>query len=246
MHPLIGVTSGRRMVPSTKGETRATVLYTTYTTMVRRAGGIPVILTPGPGEEAEGVIAQLDGLLLSGGGDVDPAHYGGDAHETVYGVDPTRDDYELALARTARERRLPTLAICRGMQIANVAFGGTLIEDIPTSEPSALQHRVPGQGTIEPQHSVTLEPDSAVARALGEGNVEVNTIHHQALRVVADGFRVVGRAPDGMIEAIEPLDGAWPMWGVQWHPEYLGANDLPSLGLFRALVGAARSIGSEA
>jgi putative glutamine amidotransferase len=239
MQPIIGVTSGRRMVTSTKGETRATVLYTTYTNMVRHAGGMPVVLTPGPADEASSIIARLDGLILSGGGDVAPSIYGGVAHEAVYEVDPLRDEYELALARAAHDRRLPMLAICRGMQVANVAFGGTLIEDIPSESASALEHQIGGPGTVTPHHVVKIAPGSAVAAAVGTETPNVNTIHHQALRVVADVFRLVGEAPDGIAEAIESADDEWPMWGVQWHPEYLGQHDGPSLRLFETLVDAA-------
>lgn len=236
---MIGVTSGRRMVPSTKGETRATVLYTTYTSMVSRAGGLPVILTPGSADDARATIERLDGLLLSGGGDVDPSRYDGSPVETLYGVDPLRDEYEIALARAARDTGLPTLAICRGMQVLNVALGGSLVEDISSHDPAALQHRVEGLGTVQPQHSVSLDPASAVAAALGTAEPEVNTVHHQAIRDLGEGLRTVGRAPDGIIEALEPTDD-WSMWGVQWHPEYLGPDDEPSIALFRTLVEAAR------
>jgi putative glutamine amidotransferase len=226
------------MVPSTKGETRATVLYTTYTSMVSRAGGLPVILTPGSTDEAATVIGRLDGLLLSGGGDVDPSRYDGSPVETLYGVDPLRDEYEIALTRAARDAGLPTLAICRGMQVLNVALGGSLIEDISTEDPRALQHRVEGIGTVEPQHSVAIEPDSAVAAALGTAEPKVNTVHHQAIRDLGEGLRTVGIASDGIIEAVESTDD-WQLWCVQWHPEYLGPDDEPSLALFRTLVEAA-------
>lgn len=236
---MIGLTSGRRMVASTKGETRATVLYTTYSSMIRHAGGIPVILTPGPAAEAGAVVARLNGLLMSGGGDVAPSRYGGSPHETVYGVDPLRDEYEFALAAAAYEARLPTLAICRGMQAVNVAFGGTLMEDISSEDPSMLEHRIAGPGTATHQHEVKLDPLSDLATTLGIDSVATNTVHHQALRDVAGIFKVVGRAPDGIIEAIEPIKGDWKMWAVQWHPEYLGEHDEPSMDLFRAFVRAA-------
>ena len=239
MQPIIGVSSGRRMVTSPVGETRAHVLYTTYTGMIRRAGGLPIVLTPGPPEEAEAILGRIDGLLLAGGGDVDPARYGGYTHETVYAVDPLRDEFEVALARGAAERRLPTLAICRGMQITNVALGGTLIVDIGVTYPDALEHRRHGPAVVEPQHTVTVEPGSTTSKALGTDIVETNTIHHQALRDVAGGLRVTARAHDGIIEAVEPTDDDWPMWGVQWHPEYLGEGDSPSLAIFEALVVAA-------
>lgn len=239
MPPIIGISSARRMITSSAGETRAHVLYTTYTGMIRRAGGLPILLTPGPPDEAEAVLDQIDGLLLSGGGDVDPALYDGTPHEALYDVDPLRDDFELALARGAAERRLPLLAICRGMQITNVALGGTLIEDIATTHPEALEHRRHGPAVTEPQHEVTVTPGSTTAKALDSETVEANTIHHQALRDVATALRVTARAPDGIIEAVEPTDEEWPMWGVQWHPEYLGESDRPSLSLFEALVAAA-------
>ena len=239
MQPIIGVSSGRRMVTSSAGETRAHVLYTTYTSMIRQADGLPVVLTPGPATEVEALLDRLDGLLLPGGGDIDPVCYGGAQHEAVYGVEPLRDEFELALVLGAAQRKLPTLAICRGMQIANVALGGSLIEDIKSTDPDTVEHRRPGHRATEPQHTVELDPDSTTARALGKDRVEANTIHHQALRDVAGQLRVTGRAPDGIIEAVEPTDASWLMWGVQWHPEWLGRDDEPSLGLFRAFVAAA-------
>ena len=229
MQPIIGVTSTRCMVTSSAGETRAHVLYTTYTGLIREVGGIPV----------ETLLDSIDGLLLSGGGDIDPRAYGGIPHESVYAVDPLRDEFELGLARGAAERYLPTLAICRGMQITNVAFGGTLFEDIKTQSSNALEHRRTGRSATEPQHSVELDSDSTTANALGKDLVDVNTIHHQAVRVVAQPFRVTGQTEDGIIESMEPIDSSWPMWGVQWHPEWLGKDDEPSFGLFRTFVAAA-------
>lgn len=216
-------------------------MYGTYTRMVREAGGLPVVLVPGHADEAVEVLDRIDGLLLTGGGDVDPAVYGGSPHESVYSVDPLRDEFEIALVLAAAERRMPTLGICRGLQVANVALGGTLYEDIKARVPGALEHRRHGPSVSEPQHRVELEPDSTTATAIGKDTVEVNTVHHQALHDVADRLRVTGRAPDGVIESVEPIDTTWPMWAVQWHPEYLGPDDEPSLSLFRAFVAAARS-----
>jgi len=227
------------MVTSPAGESDAHVLYTTYTGMIRTAGGLPVVVTPGATDEVDTLLDRLDGLVLSGGGDIDPALFGGNTHKSVYEVDPLRDEFELAMMRGAAERRLPTLAIFRGMQVANVAFGGTLFEDIHEHLPEALEHWSDGPAATAPQHRVEVDADSTTATALGKDAVEVNTIHHQALRQVAVEFRVTGRSPDGVIESIEPADAAWPMWAVQWHPEYLGADDDPSLSLFRALIAAA-------
>ena len=239
MPPIIGVSSGRRMAKSPEGLTRAHVLFTTYTEMIRSAGGLPVILTPGPSTEAEAALDGIDALLLSGGGDVDPSLYGGKDHESIYAVDRGRDEYEIALARGAAARRLPTLAICRGMQVLNVALGGTLIEDLGSEQPDAMQHWTRGRAVTEPQHMVEIEPGSTTAKALETDAVTVNTIHHQGIRVLAPSLRVTGRSSDRVIEAVEPRDDAWPLWGVQWHPEYLGEGHRPSVALFEALVSAA-------
>jgi putative glutamine amidotransferase len=206
--------------------------------MVRRAGGLPVLLTPGPSEQVHDLLGRLDGLVLTGGGDLDPATYGGIAHESVYGVDRERDDFELALARAAAERRFPTLCICRGMQVMNVALGGTLIEDLPSERPGATEHNIAGDEAFRPQHEVNVEPGTTTAKALGCDHLSVNSVHHQALRSVAAGLVVTATAPDGIIEAVAPEDRDWPMWAVQWHPEYRGPDDAPSLGLFQALVDA--------
>ena len=239
MRPVIGLTCGRRMITSSAGETRAHAVYTTYTTMVHAAGGIPLILVPVEAEYIDRVLDGIDGLLLTGGGDVDPARYGGASHETVYDVDPARDEFELAVARRAAARAMPTLAICRGMQVLNVAFGGTLIEDLASEPGLETEHRRHGHDVFHPQHHVRIEPASALARTAGSNEIEVNTIHHQALREVAPALTAVGWSPDGVIEAIEPTDARWRMIGVQWHPEYLGVEDRPSLGMFVSLVEAA-------
>lgn len=230
------------MVSSTKGETRATVLYTTYTDMVSRVGGTPVVLTPQHPETAPDVVARLDGVILTGGGDVDPALYRGDDDapiDSLYGIDRERDDYEFALARAAREARVPTLAICRGMQVMNVVAGGSLIEDIVSEEGATTNHRIEGAATTLPQHGVALDPDSAIATALGTATPRVNSLHHQAIRRLGEGLRIVGTSPDGIVEAVEWDGDDWLMWGVQWHPEYLGPDDPPSLALFRSFVEAA-------
>jgi putative glutamine amidotransferase len=235
MLPMIGITCAQREVPSSAGEDRAHVLYATYSAMVRAAGGVPVVLVPSDGIDE--LVARIDGLVLSGGGDVDPTRYGGPGAESVYGVDRERDEFEIALARAAAAQRLPTLAVCRGMQVVNVAFGGTLIADIPTAIPGAEQHRRRSGDARLPVQRVTLEAGSAVATALGSTEVLVNSIHHQAIDEVGTGLRVTGRAGDGLPEAMEAAE--WPLWGVQWHPEWLGRDDGPSLRLFRTLVEAA-------
>lgn len=225
---------------SSEGETPATVLYTTYSDMIRHAGGIPVVIPVGSPEDAENVVDRIDGLVTTGGGDVAPGTYGGSLHPSVYAVDLARDQFEFALTRAAAAARLPTLTICRGMQVANVAFGGTLVEDIADHDPAAIAHLMTGSDATAPQHVVEFIPGSRIAEVLETTTVKVNTVHHQAIRRIAPHFRVAGRAPDGMIEAIEPVDPAWPMLGVQWHPEWLGPEDSPSARLFQAFIDTTR------
>jgi putative glutamine amidotransferase len=239
MRPIIGITSAHRNVPSSAGEERAHVLYNTYSIMVREAGGIPVVLVPTTEESVPTILGRIDGLVLSGGGDIDPTLYGGEHNDAVYDIDPERDAFELALAKTAAEQRLPTLAICRGMQVVNVAFGGTLIPDIGTGVPGAEEHRRGGDEVYRPLQEISIEPGSTTASTLGCNTLLVNTVHHQAIADVGDGLNITGRAPDGVVETVEAADATWPMWAVQWHPEWLGPDDGPSLRLFAELIAAA-------
>ncbi|MDP2623098.1 MAG: gamma-glutamyl-gamma-aminobutyrate hydrolase family protein [Actinomycetota bacterium] len=240
--PLIGITAGLRRIRASTGEHEpAHTLWPTYTGMVREAGGIPVLVTPGLPDEAPEVLDRLDGLLLSGGGDIDPGLYDGIVRPRVYGIDRTRDLFEIAMAQAARTRRFPTLCICRGMQVMNVALGGTLIEDLLDDDPARLQHWVDGKHAAQDsQHEVIVEPGSTTAKALGADTLVVNSIHHQAVRTLGESLAVSAVAPDGVIEAVEPTDRDWPMWAVQWHPEQLGTSHDPSIRLFKALIDAAR------
>ena len=239
--PLIGITAGLRKVKASVGLEPAHTVWPAYADMVREAGGIPVAVLPGDPTEAGALLERLDGILFSGGGDVDPNRYGGEVLPRVYGIDAARDEYEIALARAAAKTHFPTLCICRGMQVMNVAMGGTLIEDLQDDDPEHLQHWVDGEEQAQTvQHEVEVEPGSTMAKALGSDRVLVNSIHHQAIRTPGTGLVVTGTSPDGVIEALEPEDAEWPMWAVQWHPELLGATDVPSVRLFKALIDAAR------
>lgn len=241
MRPVIGLTCDHRTVDSLAGTSRAHALYTDYTAMVRAAGGVPVVLVPLEGMDLQAVADRIDGLVLTGGGDVDPARYGGTAHGSVYAVDPVRDEFEINLAALAAARRIPTLAICRGMQVLNVALGGTLVEDLASRVEARMEHRRSGADAYTAQHKVELTAGSRVAEALGSAEVDVNTIHHQAVRTTGEGLEACGWSEDGVIESIEHQDASWPMWAVQWHPEWLGPDDEPSQRLFRTFVEAARS-----
>jgi putative glutamine amidotransferase len=236
MRPIIGITSRQPLVPTSGGERRAHVVNDVYTAAVIRSGGAPILLPPNEPAEASRLLDRIDGLILSGGGDISPKLYGGGQHEEIYAVDETRDLFEFALVRGARERRMPVLAICRGLQVVNVAMGGSLIEDIPT-EMGSTDHALRGPGVVNGHQTVKLEPDSLVADVIGDTEVCVNSIHHQAVRDVGDGLRAAGWATDDVVEVLDPLDHSWPLLAVQWHPEYLAVNDDPaSLALFSALV----------
>ena len=207
-----------------------------YVEAVRRAGGIPLLIPPGE-TQLEPILARLDGLILTGGGDLDPSHYAGADHESIYMVDPERDATELALARRLVERSLPCLCICRGAQVLNVALGGTLIEHLPDEVGDALSHRLPERRPT--RHPILLEPGSRLAGILGREQIEAVSWHHQAVRRPGPGLRVVARAPDGTIEALEMPAHPW-LLAVQWHPEMTAATDPVQQRLFDALVEAAQ------
>ena len=171
------------------------------------------------------VIDGIDGLLLTGGEDIAPARYGEAPHPSVVDVDPGRDEFEIALVGEARRRNLPIFAICRGIQLLNVACGGTLVQDIPSEVAGALEHRwtVPPHKPYDLAHEVWIDKDTLLARLLRErlsdtDACEANSRHHQAVKKLAEGFRVSATAPDGVIEAIEDPSARFCL-GVQWHPE---------------------------
>jgi putative glutamine amidotransferase len=202
-----------------------------YVEAVRRAGGEPVLLAPPVKTPFAELIGRFEGLLLIGGGDVEPAEYGSsDRHPTVYSVDPDRDGAEIGLIRAAAEAAVPTLAICRGIQVMNVAFGGTLIQHLPDRS-SSIDHR---KGRPERMHSVRVAEDSRLAAATGASSLTGASRHHQAIDGLGEGLIPVGWADDDVVEAVEHRDG-W-MVGVQWHPEVTAAQDPMQQALFDALV----------
>jgi putative glutamine amidotransferase len=186
------------------------------------------------------LVSGLDGLLLSGGGDVAPHRFGQTKSAPLRSVDPPRDEMELSLVRQALESDLPTLAICRGIQILNVALGGTLYQDINTQLPGALRHdsRTDCPRTHK-AHAVHMVSESRLWHILGCDTLDVNSFHHQCLKEVAPSLQVTAQAPDGVIEAVELPEGRFVV-GVQWHPEELIGVDPRMRGLFEAFVAAAR------
>jgi len=198
-----------------------------YLASAEAAGLVPVIVPPlGQLDGIHRILDSVDGVILSGGEDVDPARYGARRHVASHEPHGPRDACELELARQAHERRLPLLAICRGIQLLNVALGGTLIQDITSEVPGALAHNVSDRRD-ERVHEISLTPGSRLAESLGTGEARVNSIHHQALDRIGAGLNVSARATDGIVEGVEWHDENWWAVGVQWHPEELTGTPEP-------------------
>jgi putative glutamine amidotransferase len=209
-----------------------------YVESVTRAGGKAIVLRPA--DDAETAIGRLDGLLLTGGLDVDPALYGEAAHPMTHAA-PDRDRFEVPLSKAAMARDLPVFAICRGVQVLNVAAGGSLVQDIPSTVTSELNHSIDVPKNHH-AHPVKVTPGSRLAAALGPAAdldaCRVNSRHHQSVARVAPDFVVSAVSPDGVVEAIERPDRTFCV-GVQWHPENFVQSGEFS-GLFREFVAAAK------
>lgn len=204
-----------------------------YIRAVRESGGIPIVLpnTDGSVERVDDYLALLDGLLMPGGADIPPSEYGEEPHETVELLDDARFHFEKALITAWMQKTdKPLLGICLGSQWINVASGGSLVQDIPSE--FNVNHR-------DTDHLVTIEPDSRLSRIFGATEVEVNSWHHQAVRKLGEGLRVVAKSPDGIIEATETTDPDRFLIGVQWHPEKLMPDNTTQAKLLEAFVEAA-------
>jgi putative glutamine amidotransferase len=191
-----------------------------YVEAVRAAGLTPLVVPPLPPAELDPILDVVQGVVLTGGEDIDPAEYGEPRHPATTDPHARRDQCELALARRARERNIPTLAICRGIQVVNVALGGTLVQDIPSQSPSDINHDQSEKRAAR-LHDVHIEPDSLLHEAIGATDIAVNSSHHQSVARVAPGLRVTARSPDGVVEGVEWTGDDWWMLAVQWHPEEL-------------------------
>lgn len=230
--PIIGITTYGR------NEENHFTLPAEYIEAIRNAGGLPWPIMHGEPRLRE-ILAQVDGLILAGGGDLNPRLYGGDDHETIYMLDDERDQTEIDLANQAIESGIPTLGICRGTQVLNVARGGSLYEHLPDVVGDKISHRVPPRDPTP--HAIYVESGSRLAKILEETRFSSSSWHHQSLKNVPDEFKVVAKAPDGVIEAIEMPGHPW-LIAVQWHPELTAAEDPIQQRLFDKLVEAASQI----
>ena len=231
--PVIGIGSD---VHHAEGERDRAFAFLTYVEALRNAGAIPVVIPPQP-ENAAAVVEQLDGILLAGGADCDPALYEEERHPSVTKVmEPRRQSNDLALASAARERGIPTLGVCLGLQMMNVAAGGSLVQDIDSAVDTEIQHA--SKPEKRARHDVLIEEGTQLASILPATELNVNSSHHQAVSRLGDGLRITAHAPDGVVEGLE--DPRLPFYvGVQWHPEDMpGENS--ATALFEAFVKAAR------
>lgn len=235
--PLIGITSFRQINRYNLSEIASPE---SYVQAISRAGGIPVLVPVGlPDEQLSELVASLDALLLSGGGDVETRRYGIASTPKVNTVDPDRDHLEIRLVQDAVSAGLPFLGICRGLQVINVALGGTLHTDIADEVPKTLKHDYyPDWSRDHPAHAVDIQAGSVLADILGTTQTQVNSLHHQAIHQVAPDLRVIAHAPDGIIEGIVLDDHPFGL-GVQWHPECLPEHKAMR-ALFRTFVDVAR------
>lgn len=214
-------------------------LMPTYSNAIVAAGGLPVLIPQSYGaDELDLLLDELDGLLIPGGGDIEPSRYAGQGHDKIYGVDAMRDEIELFLAREAIARDKPILAICRGHQIMNVAQGGTLWEDVLDMMPGAERHAYfIGYDRHRISHDVRICENSRLADIFQSDQQSVNSLHHQGIKRLGASLTPVAYAPDGLIEGIEVQDHRFAV-GVQWHPEELYGRQPGAEALFKAFVAA--------
>lgn len=206
-----------------------------YLDAIARSGADAIVFDSN--HDPEGVLDQVDALILGGGPDVDPELYGDEQHPQTYGASREVDEFEFDLLDGAIARGMPVLAICRGLQVVNVAFGGTLYQHI-TEDPGVARHGKPGEVGEREERPIEVEPDSLLAAVLGGRNVTGSCHHHQAVAKLGDGLHVTARAPDGIVEGLE-VEGAWVL-AVQWHPEDTAGEDPAQQALFDALVARVR------
>jgi putative glutamine amidotransferase len=231
--PLIAITARRLGETDHWPYSRAVVTPRGYVEAVERAGGLPALIDPVG--DSHGILDNFDGLVVSGGPDVDPASYDQPRHAKTYGVNADVDAFELALTRDAIARGMPTLAVCRGLQVLNVALGGTLHQHI-VEKPGVAAHGRPGEPNGAREQEVTVDAGTLLAKVMRSPRVVASCHHHQSVDRVGAGLRVVAKADDGIVEALELDHTAGWLLAVQWHPEDTAEYDPAQQRLFDALV----------
>lgn len=235
MKPVLAVTMWRRTAPTyLYDETPLHTLVDDYARAIDRAGAVAMMLGRLDPDDVDEVLDLVHGLIVTGGGDLDPASYGHPNHAST-DIEPDADRRDLALIRAARERGLPVLGICRGHQAINVALGGALSQHVLGEHDTHPDRAGTATERNDHRHVVVFEPASRLASIYGTVERKVNSLHHQAVIEVGEGLAVTARTPDGAIEAVESADPGWPALGVQWHPEMLG-DDPAENRLFAAFV----------
>lgn len=235
MKPVIAVSAQTTVSQSEYfGEQRLTSLYDLYVRAITEAGGMPVVLAQGAPSDAADLLDRFDAFVVPGGGDIDPAAYGATpATEHLYGIRGEADAFEIALVQAAAARRLPVLGICRGLQVINVAFGGSLHQHLDNHPRDLVGRAFAGH------YRTSVRPGSRLERIVGGNEILVNSLHHQGIDRVGSGLTVAATARDAVVEAIEAADPQWDMVAVQWHPECL--RNRHAAALFKWLVVTAGS-----
>lgn len=231
--PVIGLTALR----SPDQTSYHHILTGPYVRCVTAAGGYPILLPSIP-ERCGEALFMVDGLLLIGGGDIEARHLGAENHPKAKFFNPLRDEFELAIIKLAAQRKMPMLGVCRGMQMMNVALGGSLYQDINDEQGTDFDHQREKTPDL-PVHAVSIAAESCLASILGTTSLSVNSVHHQAIKDVSSKLKAVAWAPDGVIEAAEACGGSGFMLGVQWHPERIAEKQPEQLRLFERFVRAA-------
>jgi putative glutamine amidotransferase len=241
------MSSPRILIPLAQQNSHTPPVYSinqTYIDAVVRAGGIPLCITRPEKEDVAALLSSVDGILLIGGHDIDPAHYGEERKEYTCNIDADRDRLELMLVHVAKERRLPILGICRGMQVMNVAGGGSLYQDVYSEMPHAIVHDYHNDTQSKPlarntiAHDIMIVEGTLLSEIARSPLIAVNSLHHQGIKTLGKGLSPSGRASDGLIEAIEIVDHPFGL-GIEWHPEELG--DATSQKIFAAFVVATKN-----
>ncbi len=225
------------------------VMSQRYITTLTAAGAIPWMIPLVDEGTLRGVFDALDGVFLPGGADIDPASYGTSPHPLCDRTDPERDRVELLLARWAMEEGKPVLGVCRGMQLINVAAGGSLYQDLAEQLPGSIKHDYfPFTGASFRRdflaHSVVVSPDTRLARLFGEGELQVNSMHHQGVKELGAGLKPTAVSPDGLVEGLETIGESY-VFAVQWHPEALTDHDTHSREMFEDFIAAAGGVGGR-